>query len=106
MQVGDQVFWTWNGYPGLIHSANNHWASMTGIMGHIQGGNRGTFYALRLGIPGHGNLPTTGDLDNEIKPASGGGPEETSDPLLGPLVDQNVPEDNTDPLLGPVADPS
>ena len=96
VQVGDLVFWNFTNYAGLLYSANTQFASMTGIMGWTQqGGLTGSFYALRVGVPGSPDAGTTsgGVLANAV--TSGGVLENNSDPLLGPVV--------PDALLGPVA---
>lgn len=93
VQVGDQVFWSLTTYPGLVYSANTHFASMTGIMGWTQGSPKGSFYALRVGVFGSTDAPTTSARVVENGVTSVGVPENNSDPLLGPVID---------PLLGSV----
>lgn len=85
VQVGDHVFWNHPIRPGLVYAANTQFASMTGIMGYLRGDNRGSFYALRVGVPGSPEAVTS---------SSDGVPENNRDPLLGPVIDS---------LLGSVA---
>ncbi|HEX4969990.1 MAG TPA: hypothetical protein VFV69_02975 [Steroidobacteraceae bacterium] len=88
VQVGDHIFWNFTHYPELVYCANTQFASMTGIMGWPHpGGNRGSFYGLRVGVPGSPDTASTsgGAMENAV--TGGGVPDDNSDPLPGPVSD-------------------